>query len=171
VGSRRSSTSDESFNECDEELLSQGDTNAGEGGTGKGGEEDADDRKGREETAGEVIAGVSLDPESEEHKQRPLGCVVDPRKPNPLSGDRLPYQPPRRDAKQHLSMGAPPLTIDSIRSTVSLPLLHPQPFRYGILKGPGITGCPSFGPPGTVKTPVVRASMEEDGCGRLAVSL
>ena len=54
-------------------------TEAGEGKTGKGGEEDADGRKGREEAMDEVIERVKRDPELDEHEQRLLGCIVDPR--------------------------------------------------------------------------------------------
>ena len=64
----------------------------------------------------------------------------------------------------------PPHTIDSVRSIVSLPLLHPHAFQYGILKEHGITGCLLFGPPGTGKTLVVRALAKEAECRMLAVS-
>ena len=64
----------------------------------------------------------------------------------------------------------PPHTIDSVRSIVSLPLIHPHAFQYGILKEHGITGCLLFGPPGTGKTLVVRALAKEAECRMLAVS-
>lgn len=67
-------------------------------------------------------------------------------------------------------MHLPPYTIDSVRSIVSLPLLHPHAFQYGILKEHGITGCLLFGPPGTGKTLVVRALAKEAECRMLAVS-
>ena len=53
---------------------------------------------------------------------------------------------------------------------MSLPLLHPHAFQYGILKEHGITGCVLFGPPGTGKTLVVRALAKEAECRMLAVS-
>ena len=64
----------------------------------------------------------------------------------------------------------PPHTIDSIRTIVSLPLLHPRAFQQGILKEHGMTGCLLFGPPGTGKTLVVRALAKEAGCRMMAVS-
>ena len=145
---------------------------AGEGKTGKGGEEDADGRKGREEAMDEVIERVKRDPELDEHEQRLLGCIVDPREfirrfssfahlLNSLAGTLI-----STFGQVHL----PPHTIDSIRSIVSLPLLHPSAFRYGILKEHGITGCLLFGPPGTGKTLVVRALAKEAECRMLAVS-
>lgn len=56
----------------------------GEGEDGKGGEEgtNADSRKGREEEVDEVIERVKQDPDLDEHEQRLLGCIVDPRKSN-----------------------------------------------------------------------------------------
>lgn len=64
----------------------------------------------------------------------------------------------------------PAHTIDSVRTIVSLPLLHPQAFRQGILKEHGMTGCLLFGPPGTGKTLVVRALAKEAGCRMLMIS-
>lgn len=64
----------------------------------------------------------------------------------------------------------PSHTIDSIRTIVSLPLLHPHAFQQGILKEHTMTGCLLFGPPGTGKTLAVRALAKEAGCRMLAVS-
>src|SRR5882672_7187752 len=64
----------------------------------------------------------------------------------------------------------PPHTIDSVRTIVSLPLLHPTAFQQGILKEHSMTGCLLFGPPGTGKTLVVRALAKEAGCRMLAIS-
>lgn len=64
----------------------------------------------------------------------------------------------------------PPHTIDSVRTLVSLPLLHPAAFQMGILKEHAMTGCLLFGPPGTGKTLVVRALAKEAGCRMLMVS-
>ncbi|KAF5365573.1 hypothetical protein D9758_003220 [Tetrapyrgos nigripes] len=64
----------------------------------------------------------------------------------------------------------PPHTIDSVRSIVSLPLLHPEAFQHGILKEHAMTGCLLFGPPGTGKTLVVRALAKEAGCRMMVIS-
>jgi|ERR1700722_5321509 len=64
----------------------------------------------------------------------------------------------------------PPHTIDSVRTVVSLPLLHPAAFQKGILKSHGINGVLLFGPPGTGKTLVARALAKEAGCRMLAIN-
>jgi hypothetical protein len=51
---------------------------AGEGEDGREGEGGM--RKGREEEVDEVIERVKRDPDLDEHEQRLLGCIVDPRK-------------------------------------------------------------------------------------------
>ena len=53
-----------------------------EAGEGKEGEEDvdADGRREREDEVDEVIERVKRDPDLDEHEQRLLGCIVDPRK-------------------------------------------------------------------------------------------
>jgi len=63
----------------------------------------------------------------------------------------------------------PPHTIDSVRTIVSLPLLHPHAFAHGILKNHAMTGALLFGPPGTGKTLVVRALAKESGARMLLI--
>lgn len=46
---------------------------------------------------------------------------------------------------------APPLTIESLQSLISLPLMYPDLFKKGILKKNFIPGVLLFGPPGTGK--------------------
>ncbi len=48
------------------------------------------------------------------------------------------------------SVHLPPATIDSVRTIVSLPLLHPEAFSSGILKTHSMNGVLLFGPPGAV---------------------
>ncbi|KAF9456772.1 hypothetical protein BDZ94DRAFT_1203813 [Collybia nuda] len=98
----------------------------------------------------ERVRNEDLDP----HEQRLLSCIVDSVS-MPTSFDQV-----------HL----PPHTIDSVRTIVSLPLLHPQAFQQGILKEHGMTGCLLFGPPGTGKTLVVRALAKEAGCRMMTIS-
>ncbi|KAH8117324.1 AAA-domain-containing protein [Phellopilus nigrolimitatus] len=101
----------------------------------------------------EVLQRVKEDPELTTHEQRLLGCIVDAT------------SMPTSFSQVHLS----PHTIDSVRTIVSLPLLHPSAFQSGILKQHSMTGCLLFGPPGTGKTLVVRALAKEAGCRMLAV--
>ena len=56
----------------------------GKVGEGEDSKEDANmtGRKGREEEVDEVIERVNQDPDLDEHEQRLLGCIVDPRKFN-----------------------------------------------------------------------------------------
>ncbi|KAH0827089.1 hypothetical protein J3R83DRAFT_4775 [Lanmaoa asiatica] len=102
----------------------------------------------------EVVEKVKQDEDLDPHEKRLLGCIVDP---TTLS---------TTFAQVHL----PPHTIDSVRTLVSLPLLHPAAFQTGILKEHAMTGCLLFGPPGTGKTLVVRALAKEAGCRMLMVS-
>ncbi|KIK59761.1 hypothetical protein GYMLUDRAFT_261762 [Collybiopsis luxurians FD-317 M1] len=102
----------------------------------------------------EVIERVKNDPDLDPHEQRLLPSIVDAATMSTSF------------SQVHL----PPHTIDSIRSIVSLPLLHPGAFQSGILKQHGMTGCLLFGPPGTGKTLVVRALAKEAGCRMMVIS-
>ncbi|KAJ8489721.1 hypothetical protein ONZ51_g2781 [Trametes cubensis] len=102
----------------------------------------------------EIIEKLKRNPDLDEHEQRLLGCIVDTASITTTFN------------QVHL----PPHTIDSIRTMVSLPLLHPSAFQQGILKEHSMTGCLLFGPPGTGKTLVVRALAKEAGCRMLVVS-
>lgn len=108
----------------------------------------------KEEPVDEVIERLKRDPDLDQHEQRLLGCIVDTATiTTTFSHVHLPAK-----------------TIDSVRTIVSLPLLHPSAFQHGILKEHAMTGCLLFGPPGTGKTLVVRALAKEAGCRMLAVS-
>ncbi|KIK98855.1 hypothetical protein PAXRUDRAFT_823407 [Paxillus rubicundulus Ve08.2h10] len=102
----------------------------------------------------EVVERIKQDDDLDPHEKRLLGCIVDPATLSTTF------------AQVHL----PPHTIDSVRTLVSLPLLHPGAFQTGILKEHAMTGCLLFGPPGTGKTLVVRALAKEAGCRMLMVS-
>ncbi|OBZ75532.1 Protein MSP1 [Grifola frondosa] len=103
---------------------------------------------------GRKMTSTRRDPDLDVHEQRLLGCIVDTGSLTTTFN------------QVHL----PAHTIDSVRTIVSLPLLHPGAFQHGILKEHSMTGCLLFGPPGTGKTLVVRALAKEAGCRMLAVS-
>ncbi|ESK96837.1 hypothetical protein Moror_6415 [Moniliophthora roreri MCA 2997] len=113
-------------------------------------EEDDTDEVGNDE----VIEKVKNDPDLSEHEHRLLPAIVNAASMSTtFSHVHLP---------QH--------TIDSVRSIVSLPLLHPKAFQHGVLKEYGMNGCLLFGPPGTGKTLVVRALAKEAGCRMMVIS-
>ncbi|KAH9966733.1 hypothetical protein BC827DRAFT_1264662 [Russula dissimulans] len=121
------------------------------------GEEDQQDRDrddDGERHVDDIVEAVKHDPHLDAHEQRLLGCIVDS------------VSMPTTFGHVHL----PAHTIDSVRTIVSLPLLHPTAFQQGILKEHSMTGCLLFGPPGTGKTLVVRALAKEAGCRMLAIS-
>ncbi|KZT11220.1 AAA-domain-containing protein [Laetiporus sulphureus 93-53] len=119
---------------------------------------DEDEEKAEEEEEDEdedeVVERIKRDPELDPHEARLLGSIVDTSSLTTTFG------------QVHL----PDHTIDSVRTIVSLPLLHPAAFQHGLLKEHGMTGCLLFGPPGTGKTLVVRALAKEAGCRMLAIT-
>ncbi|THU86408.1 AAA-domain-containing protein [Dendrothele bispora CBS 962.96] len=119
-------------------------------------EEDEDEEEETQQQEGydEIVDKVKNDPDLDPHEQRLLPSIVDAASMTTTF------------SRVHL----PAHTIDSVRSIVSLPLLHPEAFQHGILKEHAMTGCLLFGPPGTGKTLVVRALAKEAGCRMMVIS-
>ncbi|KAH7915013.1 hypothetical protein BJ138DRAFT_1123072 [Hygrophoropsis aurantiaca] len=117
-------------------------------------ERDEDEDEADASTVDETLESIKQDPDLDQHEQRLLSCIVDTTSMSTTF------------SQVHL----PPHTIDSVRTIVSLPLLHPAAFQQGILKEHGMTGCLLFGPPGTGKTLVVRALAKEAGCRMMMIS-
>ncbi|KAF7322928.1 AAA domain-containing protein [Mycena chlorophos] len=114
----------------------------------------SEDEDAEAEPVDEVVERVRNDEDLDPHERQLLPCIV-----NSASM-------PTSFKQVHL----PAHTIDSVRTIVSLPLLHPHAFQQGILKEHGMTGCLLFGPPGTGKTLVVRALAKEAGCRMLSIT-
>ncbi|KZV86561.1 AAA-domain-containing protein [Exidia glandulosa HHB12029] len=102
----------------------------------------------------EVVERIKRDQSLNSHEQRLLGCIVDTA------------SMPTSFSQVHL----PTHTVDSVRTLVSLPLLHPAAFSSGVLKQHTMTGALLFGPPGTGKTLLVRALARESGARMMIVT-
>ncbi|KAH9043171.1 hypothetical protein EDB85DRAFT_918970 [Lactarius pseudohatsudake] len=121
-------------------------------GRSAGGQQVWDDET--ESQVDDIVESVKHEPSLDMHEQRLVGCIVDSA------------SMPTSFAHVYL----PAHTIDSVRTIVSLPMLHPTAFQQGILKEHSMSGCLLFGPPGTGKTLLVRALAKEAGCRMLAIS-
>ncbi|KIM29020.1 hypothetical protein M408DRAFT_126811 [Serendipita vermifera MAFF 305830] len=120
--------------------------------------EEAEEDEGAESDAetsdvDELLEQLKRDPSLDQYEQRLLGSIVNPK------------NMPTTFAQVHL----PPATIDSIRTIVSLPLLHPSAFGYGILKQHTMNGALLFGAPGTGKTLSIRALARESGARMMII--
>ena len=65
---------------------------------------------------------------------------------------------------------APPETIDTLKTLISLSLVRPDAFTYGVLATDRIPGLLLYGPPGTGKTLLAKAVAKESGATVLEVS-
>ncbi|KAF9355818.1 hypothetical protein BGX26_006066 [Mortierella sp. AD094] len=63
----------------------------------------------------------------------------------------------------------PPETIHTLQTMITLPLVRPQLFSYGLLQNEFLSGLLLFGPPGTGKTLLAKAVAKESGARMLEV--
>ena len=101
-----------------------------------------------------VVSAIRKASDLSKYEKRLLPCIVDATKLASTDFSRV-----------HL----PSATIDAVRTMISLPLLHPEAFRSGILGEHSAGGALLFGPPGTGKTLLARAVAAESGARMLAI--
>ncbi|KAF9563882.1 hypothetical protein EC968_004676 [Mortierella alpina] len=63
----------------------------------------------------------------------------------------------------------PAETVHTLQTMITLPLIRPQLFSYGLLKNEFLSGLLLFGPPGTGKTLLAKAVAKESGARMLEI--
>ncbi|KAF8944196.1 hypothetical protein BGZ52_010839, partial [Haplosporangium bisporale] len=63
----------------------------------------------------------------------------------------------------------PPEIVHTLQTMITLPLIRPQLFSYGLLQNEFLSGLLLFGPPGTGKTLLAKAVAKESGARMLEI--
>ncbi|KAF8938044.1 hypothetical protein BGZ58_001682 [Dissophora ornata] len=87
------------------------------------------------------------------YERKLLGSIVDPEKIKTTFKNTI----------------IPPETIQTLQTMITLPLIRPQLFSYGLLQNEFLSGLLLFGPPGTGKTLLAKAVAKESGARMLEI--
>ncbi|KAI8346267.1 P-loop containing nucleoside triphosphate hydrolase protein [Mortierella sp. GBAus27b] len=114
----------------------------------------------RQSTQSRIIKGkaVPIKPsfrveECDRYERRLLGSIVDPSQIKTTFKTTI----------------IPPETIQTLQTMITLPLVRPQLFSYGLLQDEFLSGLLLFGPPGTGKTLLAKAVARESGARMLEI--
>ncbi|KAI7828879.1 hypothetical protein BC939DRAFT_486261, partial [Gamsiella multidivaricata] len=91
--------------------------------------------------------------ECDRYERKLLGSIVDPDKIKTTFKNTI----------------IPSETIQTLQTMITLPLVRPQFFSYGLLRDEFISGLLLFGPPGTGKTLLAKAVAKESGAKMLEI--
>ncbi|KAF9585069.1 hypothetical protein BGW38_004022 [Lunasporangiospora selenospora] len=91
--------------------------------------------------------------ECDRYEKRLLGSIVDPDKIKTTFSNTI----------------TPAETIHALQTMITLPLVRPKLFSYGLLKDEFLSGLLLFGPPGTGKTLLAKAVAKESGSRMLEI--
>ncbi|KAG0305895.1 hypothetical protein BGZ98_003338 [Dissophora globulifera] len=112
----------------------------------------AADLGGKKAAAAEVKPLVRME-DCNRYERKLLGSLVDPDKIKTTFKNTI----------------IPPETIHTLQTMITLPLVRPQLFSYGLLQNEFLSGLLLFGPPGTGKTLLAKAVAKESGARMLEI--
>ncbi|KAF9093857.1 hypothetical protein BGX23_002837 [Mortierella sp. AD031] len=91
--------------------------------------------------------------ECDRYERKLLGSIVDPGKIKTTFKNTI----------------TPAETVNALQTMITLPLIRPQLFSYGLLQNEFLSGLLLFGPPGTGKTLLAKAVAKESGARMLEI--
>ncbi|KAF9938942.1 hypothetical protein BGZ67_010207 [Mortierella alpina] len=114
-----------------------------------------------------VIAGSDWSGKSKTEATKPLVRIEDcDRYESKLFGSIVDPAKLKATFKNTIT---PAETVHTLQTMITLPLIRPQLFSYGLLKNEFLSGLLLFGPPGTGKTLLAKAVAKESGSRMLEI--